>query len=286
MERDFGMSQDGDSVWSSPPRTRARPGPPPATPPISRRGYSDETPAGRLKHTRHSPTFSSHYRGKARAGTVKQDDGADDADDEQQLSALTTPRHRKRASKEEVASPSRKHRFKRLITKGSKLNLHEAGRSDSIISSPNQELCMPPLGTTPITPPREISSPISSYAAHLSSFPMRASPMTSPPALEFELWPQGQITSRSQYGFDVSQAASPGRGEKAARILGEEVKASGKAARVLGIEQKALPEIKYVHTFDSESFTFAYADALRARVSPLQVVGFFAASSGSESVEQ
>lgn len=285
------MSQDGDSIRSSPARTKHRPGPPPATPPISRRGYSDETPAGRIKHARHSPTFSSRHRGKARAGTVKQDDCADDADDEQQLSTLTTPRHRKRASKEEVASPSRKHRFKRLITKGSKLNLHEAGRSDSIISSPNQELCMPPPGaykTTPITPPREISSPISSYAAHSSSFPRRASPMMSPPAaFDFiELWPQGQLGSRSQYGFDATQTASPGRAEKAARILGEEVKATGKAARVLGIEQKAFPETKCVHTSVSTLFASVHADALRARVSTLQVVGFFAASSGFESVEQ
>lgn len=247
--RDFGMSHDGDSVRSSPPRTKHHPGPSPSSPAIARRGYSDETPAGRIIHARHSPTFSSHRRGKARAGTVKQDDCADDADDEQQPPELTTTRHRKRTSKEEVISPSRKHRFKRLITKGSKLGLNGAARGgESVISSPTQELCMPPLGAyrpTPITAPREISSPISFYSAP-PSFPRHTSPLSSP-ALELELWPQGPLGSRIHYGVDVPQTASPGRAEKAARILGEEVKATGKAARVLGIEQKAFPETKCAH---------------------------------------
>ncbi|GAA5990481.1 hypothetical protein JCM10908_007392 [Rhodotorula pacifica] len=235
-------------------------------------GRSDETPAGRIKHSPHSPPSTAGslsppptrttttgslsppsrsllLRRSPDSGFVDEDEGADEADDEKGGPLAIRQQQGRRGSRDEtVASPSRKERFKRLIHKGSKFNLRagtSAGGAAALVSSPSQELYAPRVKAlsdipTPTTPPREISSPASSSLAPLA-LSTRTAPRTPSPSPEasFELRPQRLLSSVS-YGDDSSLLGSPGRKGKAARVLGEEIVPSGKAALVLGLEQKPL----------------------------------------------
>ncbi|GAA5875798.1 hypothetical protein JCM3774_006459 [Rhodotorula dairenensis] len=207
---------------------------------------SDETPAGRIKYRRTGSAALPATPCSSRRGNrhlVEHEEDANEADDEH-IGLASRPK--KRETDDEVASPGRAHRFKCLIRKGSKFNLRAAAGGE-VISSPSQDLYVPPiaeLDPVPNTPQREMPSYFPPLALSTSRTSATSTPSAAPGP---ELRPTAMSRSGS-FGIAVSASAELSRVGKAARVLGEEVKASGKAARVLGIEANRPPGPKSLST--------------------------------------